>query len=92
MKGIAGRGFFAGVLLAIGLGGLSGCKVGPNYRAPQTAAPASWTSAMSGGLSQTAADTNLLARWWTVFKDPMLSDLIERARAGNLDLKQAATC
>ncbi len=41
MKGIAGKGSFAGVVLAVALAGLSGCKVGPNYKAPQTAAPAS---------------------------------------------------
>jgi outer membrane protein TolC len=89
MKRIAESGCLVGLALAGTLVGLTGCKVGPNYKAPQTAAPASWTSAMSGGLSKAAADTNVLARWWTVFKDPTLSELIERARAGNLDLKQA---
>ena len=89
MKRIAGSEFCVGLALAAALVGLTGCKVGPNYKAPQTAGPANWTSAMSGGLSKAAADTNLLARWWTVFKDPTLSELIERARAGNLDLKQA---
>jgi NodT family efflux transporter outer membrane factor (OMF) lipoprotein len=89
MKRIAGSEFCVGLALAAALVGLTGCKVGPNYKAPQTAAPANWTSAMSGGLSKAAADTNLLARWWTMFKDPTLSELIERARVGNLDLKQA---
>jgi len=89
MKRTAGSELCVGLLVATALIGLAGCKVGPNYKAPQTAAPGSWTSGMTGGLSGTAADTNLLARWWTVFKDPTLSELIERARAGNLDLKQA---
>ena len=44
---------------------------------------------MTGGLSNADADTNLLARWWMVFNDPALSALIERARSGSLDLKQA---
>jgi len=70
--------------------GLAGCTtVGPDYKAPQTAAPTNWSSALSAGLSGAAADTNLLARWWTVFNDLILSELIERARAGNLDLRQA---
>jgi NodT family efflux transporter outer membrane factor (OMF) lipoprotein len=30
-----------------------------------------------------------LARWWTVFQDPTLSSLVERAIASNLDLKLA---
>ena len=29
------------------------------------------------------------AAWWTVFEDPVLDDLVGRAVAGNLDLKQA---
>jgi NodT family efflux transporter outer membrane factor (OMF) lipoprotein len=80
----------AGVALAACLLGLAGCTtVGPDYKAPQSSAPTNWSSALSAGLSGAAADTNLLARWWTVFNDPTLSELIERAQAGNLDLRQA---
>jgi NodT family efflux transporter outer membrane factor (OMF) lipoprotein len=77
------------LMTACALPGLTGCKVGPNYQAPRSAAPATWSSAMNGGLSGARADTNRLTRWWTVFDDPLLSELIERAKAGNLDLKQA---
>ncbi|MCX6902541.1 MAG: efflux transporter outer membrane subunit [Verrucomicrobia bacterium] len=77
-------------LLASGLLGISGCKsVGPDYQPPQTATPRNWTSELQNGLTGSAADTNLLERWWTVFNDPVLSDLVERAGAGNLDLRQA---
>ena len=70
--------------------GSSGCKtVGPDYKPPQTATPTNWTSDLQGGLTGAAADTNFLERWWTVFNDPILSALVERARAGNLDLRQA---
>ena len=31
----------------------------------------------------------MLANWWTTLNDPELSGLIERAVAGNLDLKKA---
>ena len=80
--------------LCAGLSGgsliLAGCiTAGPDYKPPQTSTPSGWTSPMAAGLSGAAADTNLLARWWTVFNDPTLSDLIARARAGNLDLRQA---
>jgi len=77
-------------LLASGLLGISGCKtVGPDYQPPQAATPRHWTSELQNGLTAAAADTNLLERWWTVFNDPVLSDLVERAGAGNLDLRQA---
>jgi NodT family efflux transporter outer membrane factor (OMF) lipoprotein len=77
-------------LLTSCLLGISGCTtVGPDYKAPKMATPTNWTSELQGGLSGGAAETNLLERWWTVFHDPVLSDLVERARAGNLDLRQA---
>jgi NodT family efflux transporter outer membrane factor (OMF) lipoprotein len=70
--------------------GLAGCMtVGPDYHAPTAVAATNWSSELRAGLSGAAADTNLLARWWTVFHDPILSELIERARADNLDLRQA---
>jgi len=37
----------------------------------------------------TAAQNQLLERWWTAFNDPVLTALIEEAFANNLDLKQA---
>ena len=78
------------VLLAAGLLSLSGCTtVGPDYQPPQTPTPTNWTSELQRGLIGAAAETNLLERWWTVFNDPILSDLVERARAGNLDFRQA---
>ena len=77
-------------LLTSCLLGISGCAtVGPDFKPPKTAAPTNWTSELQGGLTGVAADTNLLQRWWTVFNDPVLSDLVERARAGNLDVRQA---
>lgn len=69
---------------------ISGCAtVGPDYQPPKTATPTNWTSELQRGLTGNAAETNLLDRWWTVFNDLVLSDLVERARAGNLDLRQA---
>lgn len=79
-----------GLALAGSLIVLSGCMtVGPDYKPPQTSTPTNWSSTLSAGVSGGTADTNLLARWWTVFNDPVLSELIKRARAGNLDLRQA---
>ena len=90
MRHIAAQFTGLAALLASCLLGSSGCKtVGPDYKPPQTATPTNWTSELQAGLAGVAADTNLLERWWTVFNDPILSDLVERARAGNLDLRQA---
>ena len=89
MKRIMGSGFSVGSALACALVGLTACKVGPNYQAPPAAAPANWTTELRRGLAKASAGTNQLERWWTVFQDPTLSDLIERAKTGNLDLQQA---
>lgn len=68
----------------------AGCNsVGPDYKPPEMAMPAAWTTSLENGSETAAANTNVLQRWWGVFHDPVLSELIERARAGNLDLRQA---
>ncbi len=78
-------------LRGLALGGAAalfagGCTVGPDYVAPATPSPEKWTSELEGGVVAGPADLN---RWWSVFKDPALDSLIERAIAGNLDLKEA---
>lgn len=63
--------------------------VGPDSHAPELQAPASWHSEPVEGLSVETLDPASLARWWTNFNDPVLSELIGRAVAGNLDLQLA---
>lgn len=68
---------------------LTGCAaVGPDYLAPDLSAPAAWNGAPAAGISQDS-DPQVLANWWKTLNDPLLSELMERAVAGNLDLKQA---
>ncbi len=59
---------------------------GPDYRQPQIQLPANWSIAETGGPAVKMADIN---RWWTVFNDPVLTELIGKAQAGNQDLYQA---
>jgi len=69
---------------------LTGCAaVGPNYVPPETTAPSSWHTELEGGLTAKEADPQTLANWWATLNDPELSSLIERAVAGNLNLKKA---
>ncbi|HEX5022399.1 MAG TPA: efflux transporter outer membrane subunit [Candidatus Binatia bacterium] len=68
----------------------AGCfAVGPDYKAPDIAAPARWQQPLRAGLNGAEPDAQALATWWTTLNDADLSDLIERAAAGNLDLKIA---
>ena len=68
---------------------LAGCQVGPDYR-PATATdlgvPGSYSTPRA---DQTAAQD--LSAWWTRFDDPVLSGLVEKALADNLDIAVAAT-
>ncbi len=69
---------------------LAGCAtVGPEYVPPEIKAPATWHTELKDGMTAEATDPQTLARWWTIFDDPVLSDLIDRSVTGNLDLKQA---
>lgn len=60
-------------------------SVGPAYAAPNPA-PAVLLNAAPETVTMAAEPG---AAWWAVFEDPVLDDLVHRAVAGNLDLKQA---
>jgi NodT family efflux transporter outer membrane factor (OMF) lipoprotein len=69
---------------------LSGCAtVGPDYSVPATPLPAKWDTALEEGLDPAPLSAEVLAAWWQVLDDPVLSALIQKAVAGNLDLRQA---
>jgi NodT family efflux transporter outer membrane factor (OMF) lipoprotein len=69
---------------------LAGCAtVGPDYVPPETPVSPTWHTQLKGGLMTEEMDPKTLAAWWTTLNDPELSSLIDRAVAGNLDLKKA---
>jgi len=69
---------------------ITGCAaVGPNYVPPEMSVSAIWHTQLEGGLAAEEIDPHTLASWWTTLNDPGLYSLIERAVAGNLDLKKA---
>ena len=68
---------------------LAGCTVGPEYAPPKMEMPQTWHSPLEDGLGPGPADAQTLASWWTTLDDPVLSGLIERAVAGNLDVRTA---
>src|SRR3989449_349924 len=77
-------------LLAVGFMScvfLSGCAVGPNYRAPQTSVAAYFANSPT---NVATADETALATWWEGFEDVKLNDLVDRAIAHNHDLRIAA--
>lgn len=79
----------ATLLLASSL--LGGCAVGPSYHRPDMVAPASFMGAAA--VSSRAAGGQASVddpSWWSGFGDPVLTDLVGKALAQNLDIAQAA--
>lgn len=70
---------------------LTGCTVGPNYHRPQAAVPTNIRAPQATEAplpeSQDASPAGL--KWFDVFRDPQLQELIEAALAGNYDLRDA---
>ena len=67
---------------------VSGCAVGPSYRAPATPLE-SFHSVGALAARPTSAPTPALEVWWDGFNDPLLSRIVQRARDQNLDLAAA---
>ena len=67
-----------------------GCTVGPDYHASKPALPGEWSGkAPASRPASRPAQTGELVHWWKTFHDPILTKLIDRAIASNLDLKAA---
>ena len=68
----------------------AGCfAVGPDYKTPDIVPPVEWSRDLRGGLNAAEPEAETLAEWWTTLRDTELSNLVERAIAGNPDLKKA---
>jgi len=68
----------------------TGCAVGPKYKRPTVTVPEGYRGLASDAGQQTSAS---LAdeKWWTVFQDPQLQQLIRTALVQNYDVRIAAT-
>ncbi len=77
-------GWLAAMILSVAL--IQSCAVGPDYQKPEYPVPDLWQIQLVDGL---ADGETPLATWWKTFNDPILDSLMERAVAGNLDLKEA---
>lgn len=80
---IGGASKFLAALLSSSL--LAGCMVGPDYQVPPTLLPTSWAS----NQDKAARRPPQLANWWTRLRDPLLTNYIERAVRGNLNVASA---
>jgi multidrug efflux system outer membrane protein len=69
----------------------SGCTVGPNYKRPNVDAPSTYRGSPAGDAPGDATPALGDEKWWTVFQDEELQNLIRVALQQNYDLRIAAT-
>jgi len=68
---------------------LTGCTLGPKYKRPTVAVPDTYRGLAPDASAQTAASLGD-EKWWTVFQDPQLQELIREALSQNYDVRIAA--
>src|ERR1700683_5695963 len=73
----------------IAAGWMTGCTVGPNYHRPAVQTPETFRAPEPLPAPQATSLADL--KWWEVFKDEKLQDLIGAAVAANYDLRDAVT-
>ncbi|MCJ2177766.1 efflux transporter outer membrane subunit [Novosphingobium sp. 2580] len=67
--------------------------MGPDFKAPQAAAPADWSSWRSGDpalIAPVGQGETIPSDWWTLFGDPVLDNLEREALAASPDIETAA--
>jgi NodT family efflux transporter outer membrane factor (OMF) lipoprotein len=72
--------------------GLGGCTAGPNFEPPEWLSPASWFAKKMETLPaepSIAVAEPIDPNWWRLFKDPLLTSLVRRVAAENLDVQVA---
>ena len=79
----------------------TGCAVGPNYHRPKVDVPGEYRGSAAPEVTQNQGATPQASlqgeqsfgeqKWWEVFQDPQLQDLIRTALKNNYDLRIAAT-
>ncbi len=81
------KGAIAGALL------LAGCAAGPDYQAPgadRLGVPTRYAPPVTGPAPDVPGAAEDLSSWWRRFDDLLLTDLVARATAGNLQIAQSA--
>jgi len=68
---------------------LTGCAVGPNYKRPTVNVPTEYRDSVAAQAATASSLGN--EKWWDVYQDPVLVQLVHTALQQNYDLRIAAT-
>jgi NodT family efflux transporter outer membrane factor (OMF) lipoprotein len=81
----------SGVLVTLATLALSGCMVGPNYKAPTMPAPPSYSDNGHNGewASAKPADAADRGDWWAIYQSAELNDLEQRCAKANPSIEAA---
>jgi multidrug efflux system outer membrane protein len=82
--------FFLPIFCAFGLF-ITGCAVGPNYKRPAVSVPTEYRGTMDANVPQAAPASLGDQKWWDVFQDAQLQQLVRTALQQNYDMRIAAT-
>jgi NodT family efflux transporter outer membrane factor (OMF) lipoprotein len=63
--------------------------MGPDFQRPETKVSSQWLGQAPMARETASPEEQSLAQWWTIFNDPQLTSLMERAMQANLDLRMA---
>jgi outer membrane protein, multidrug efflux system len=69
---------------------ISGCAVGPNYKKPTINTPTVYRGLTPDQAANTDAKSLADEKWWDVFQDEQLKELIKTALQQNYDVRRAA--
>ena len=69
----------------------AGCAVGPNYKRPSTDVPVTYRGSTPQDAALPTTESLGDQKWWDVFQDKQLQDLIQAALQQNYDVRIAAT-
>jgi outer membrane protein, multidrug efflux system len=70
---------------------LAGCVVGPNYKRPAVDVPGAYRGQAGEQTAPLSAESLGNQKWWEVFQDPQLRELIRTALKQNYDVRIAAS-
>jgi len=70
---------------------LAGCTVGPKYQRPAVDTPSAYRGENAAQPAIASAESLGNEKWWEVFQDPVLQQLIRTALQQNYDVQIAAT-
>jgi outer membrane protein, multidrug efflux system len=77
------------VVLLASMMGVCGCAVGPNYKRPKVDTPAVYRGLTPEEAGKPDTKSYAEQKWWDVFQDEQLKDLIKTALQQNYDLRRA---